>query len=88
MLIQLSIYFHINKKWSGDNDLHLANCLPDHNFTFSIFNFQLKTRLPFGQLNPRILRTLFPNEITSYSTVTDLARFFGLSGSIPLLIDV
>jgi hypothetical protein len=46
-----------------------------------------------------ILQTAFPTIILHfqfsikyktavYSTVTDFARFFGLSGSIPLLIDV
>ena len=30
------------QKRSGDNVLHFANCLPDLNFTFSIFNFQFK----------------------------------------------
>ena len=30
------------QKRSGNNVLHFANLLPDHNFQFSIFNFQLK----------------------------------------------
>jgi len=30
------------QKRSGNNVLYFANLLPDHNFQFSIFNFQLK----------------------------------------------
>jgi len=30
------------QKRSGNNVLHFANLPPDHNFQFSIFNFQLK----------------------------------------------
>ena len=34
-----SVYTENIQKQSGDNDLHFANCLPDRNFPFSIFNF-------------------------------------------------
>ena len=35
---QINNNFHIQKQ-SGNNAFHFANCLPDHNFPFSIFHF-------------------------------------------------
>ena len=50
---------------SGNNVLHFANCLPDLNFPFSIFNFQFKNNARVIMFE--LLQTVFTNGVQRHA---------------------
>ena len=53
------------QKRSGNNVLHFANCLPDLNFPFSIFNFQFKNNARVIMFE--LLQTVFTNGVQRHA---------------------